>query len=426
LRFLTSESIEPLDDRGGEDRGVDDRLNKATLGQYGPLVREAILDEKRFQRAVFSGQQHGQATPWRRVVARPVHIRGGRHVQVSYYDQTQDITRNYTGAEVATRVDELLELPFRSIHLRTTEQEIQIQISKRGKVLVHQHALSGSAIPASLEHDRRKELLLPPDRPDPFLTAVGIMTTDGRVKASMRRKFRQVNEFLRLMVEAGILDTCSSPIQIIDCGCGNAYLTWAAYHYLSHVAGLSTRLIGVDANRQLIEQRIEQVRELGWQDVSFHAARILDFTPPVRPDILLALHACDTATDEALCQGIRWGCAMLFVAPCCHHELQTQLGRASAPVELGPVLRYGVLKERLGDILTDTFRALILRIMGYRTEVIQFVSAEQTARNLMIRANRSSHSGQARAVQEYRDLCRMFQVTPHLERLLQEDLLRLL
>jgi len=405
---------------------VGDRLNKATLEQYGPLVHDAILDEQRFQRAVFSGQRHGQAIPWRRVVARPVRIRDSRHVQFSYYDQTQNITKNYAGAEVEARVNELLELPFKSIHLRTTEQEIQIQISKKGKVLVRQHALPGSAMSASLEHDRQKDLLLPPDKPDPFLTAVGIMTADGRVKASMRRKFRQVNEFLRLMVEAGILDTGRSPLHIIDCGCGNAYLTWAAYHYLSHVVGLPTRLTGVDANEHLIEQRIEQARELGWQDVIFHAARILDFAPLVHPDVLLALHACDTATDEALCQGIRWGCAMLFVAPCCHHELQTQLRHASVPAELGPVLRYGVLKERLGDILTDTFRALILQIMGYRTEVIQFVSAEHTPRNLMIRAEKSSRPGEARAVQEYRDLCRMFQVTPHLERLLQQDLLRLL
>ncbi len=403
-----------------------DRLKEATSEQYKLLVRNVILDEQRFQRAVFSGQRHAQIVPWRKVVARPVRIRDRRNVQFSYHDQTQDITKNYSGAEVEARVGELLALPFKSIHLQTTEQEIQVQISKKGKVLVHQHALPGSATLTSLEHDRQKELLLPQDRPDPFLIAVGIMTQDGRVKASMRRKFRQVNEFLRLMVEAGIRDTGCSPLHIIDCGCGNAYLTWAVYHYLSHVVGLPTHLTGVDVNQRLIDQRIEQARDLGWQDVTFHAARILDFEPPVPPDVLLALHACDTATDEALCQGVRWGCAMLFVAPCCHHDLQSQLAVGAVPPELGPVLRYGVLKERLGDILTDTFRALILRIMGYRTEVIQFVSAEHTTRNLMIRAIKSSSPGNARVVQEYRDLCRMFHVTPHLERLLQEDLLRFL
>jgi hypothetical protein len=181
-----------------------------------------------------------------------------------------------------------------------------------------------------------------------------------------------------------------------------------------------THLVGLDVNRALIERRSRQVEELGWKDLTFQTARIAEYDPGRAPDVVLALHACDTATDEALAQAVKWKAKMIFAVPCCHHDLQQQLGLQ--PPSLRPVYRHGILKERLGDVLTDALRAQILRVLGYRAEVIQFISSEHTDKNLMIRAVRSTEPGASDAMSEYRALKVLFQVAPFLEGLLAQEL----
>src|SRR5260370_1127233 len=181
------------------------------------------------------------------------------------------------------------------------------------------------------------------------------------------------------------------------------------------------RLRGIDVNGGLLRGHAEKSSSLGWSDLSFQMTSIIDFKPVTPPDIVLALHACDTATDEALAQGITWQSKLIISAPCCQHHLQEQLDHQPTPHPFEPVERHNILKERLGDILTDTFRALILRIMGYQTDVVQFVSSEHTAKNLMIRAVKSLKVGDPKFVQEYKDLKDFWKVTPYLEQLLGED-----
>jgi len=181
---------------------------------------------------------------------------------------------------------------------------------------------------------------------------------------------------------------------------------------------LEAHVAGVDIKADLIERHQEKVRSLGWGQLTFEVGQIADFQPETKPDVVLALHACDTATDDALAQGIRWESPLILCAPCCQHELQVQLSHVPAPAPLLPVFHHGILFERMGDILTDTFRATILRIMGYRTDVTQFVPIEHTAKNLMIRSVKTSPAGDARWVEEYRSLKAFWQVTPFLERLL--------
>jgi SAM-dependent methyltransferase len=265
-------------------------------------------------------------------------------------------------------------------------------------------------------------LLLPVGSADPFLVAIGVMDREGRVRPRMRRKFRQINEFLRMVVDVGIPERANgAPLEIVDCGCGNAYLTFALYHYLNHVLDQPARLVGIDVNDELIARRTRQAQELGWDDLKFAARQIVDYRPDRRPDIVVALHACDTATDEALAQAVRWHSRRILAAPCCHHHLQQQLARERAPVPLGPIFDHGVLKERFGDILTDLFRALLLQVVGYRTEVIQFVSPEHTSKNLMLRAAWSGASD-GRPAQEYRHLRDEFGLVPRLEELLSDQL----
>jgi len=399
------------------------REKDAPPDRYTEIIKDGILDEATFVQAVFGGRRRGHTVPWNRVVIRPVLIRDKRRAQFSYLEATKDITKNYTRDEVGDKVDELLALPFKSISLQTIEHDIQVQITNKGKAIIHQHkAPEGRELP-SLGHDRQKTLILPPDRPDPFLQKIGIMTQKGQVRADMQKKLRQINEFLERLAETGELEKLERfPLTIVDCGCGSAHLTFAVYHYLNHLLNLPAHLIGIDVNEGLLRTRAEQVHTLGWENLTFQAISIIDYSPPTPPDIVLALHACDTATDEALAQGIKWQSRLILSAPCCHHHLQQQLARRPPPSQFIPVLRHGVFKERVGDILTDTFRALLLRTMGYRTDIVEFVSTEHTGKNLMIRAVKSSEPGHRQAIREYRDLKEFWQVTPYLEGLLEAEL----
>jgi SAM-dependent methyltransferase len=386
---------------------------------YEHIVKNRILEQEGFVRAVFTGRQRGHSVPWTKVIVRPVLIRDERRLQFSYFDGKKDITKNFSDREAVRRVDELLAVAFRNILVETTKHDIQVRVTKRGKVFVHRRELKEPRPEPSMQHDRKKNLLLPDNTPDPFLEAIGIMTKDGRVRADRRKKFRQINEFLKLVVETGELQNLSQrPVTIVDCGCGNAYLTFAMYYYLNSILGLQSRVIGIDTNEDLLEEKAAQCRALGWDALSFEVARIADYRPPSSPDIVLALHACDTATDEAIAQGIKWQSGMILCVPCCHHHLRQQLVKQKAPLPLGPVLRHNVFEEHLSSILTDSFRSLVLRIAGYRAEIVELVSTEFTAKNLMIRAIKSTAPQNPNTLQEYRDLKEYWGVVPYLEHLL--------
>jgi len=386
------------------------------------LIKDAILDEDGFVKATFSGQRRGYELPWRRVAVRPVLIKRVRHLQVSYLDDKQDITKNYLGSQADEKIDELLELPFSQIYALTTEREIQVQISRKGVTRVHQRRVAGDIPEPSLSHDREKPRLIPADAPDPLLLTLEIQTPDGRIRANKRRKYLQINEFLRLVADTAVLEEIAPPVRIVDCGCGSADLTFAVYHYLNHIVEHPATAVGIDVKADLMTKKNAVAQELGWHQLRFQVSRIIDFEPEVIPDMVMALHACDTATDEALAQAVRWGARLIFSAPCCHHHLQAQMADRPMPQVFQPVLRHGILKERLGDVLTDSFRAQILRIMGYSTDVIEFISPEHTDRNLMIRAVKQAPPGDPQMIAEYRSLVDFWGVTPYLATLLKKQL----
>lgn len=390
------------------------------MKDYAALITRHVLDADTFVKATFSGRRHGHQVPWKKVTVRPVLIQDRRHLQFTTFDGQQAITKNYRGAEAEARLQELLDLPFRTMYVQTTEEGIQVEISKRGKVFVRRH--DTPARRPTLRHDRRKARLLSPKTAAPFLQAIGILTEDGRVRADMRHKYQQIDHFLRLIVETGALEGLTPPLSIVDCGCGSAHLTFAVYYYLNHRLELPTRMVGVDTNADLLRRRAALAEHFEGPELTFTASRIIDFTPPAPPDIVLALHACDTATDEALAQAVRWQSRMIFSAPCCHHHLQAQMSAEAAPAPFGPVLRHGILRERLGDVLTDSLRAALLEVMGYRTDVVEFVAVEHTPKNLLIRALRADGSEGPAAYRSYTALRDFWGVTPYLETLLKADL----
>jgi len=401
------------------------------LAEYQDQIISAISAGSGFVRATFSGKAGAPEPRWVKVTIRPVAIKGETRAQFCYYDAKKCMVKNCSGAEVAEQVRQLLMLPFKNIRVESSDESLQVQVTSGGKALVHRGKAPNPQAP-DLAHDRRKQLILPAEQADAFLQEVGIMTRDGKVRAEQQRKFRQINEFLKLIgqtiEQAGgvaAIRRVDSPLSIVDCGCGNAYLTFAAYHYFSEVLGVPTRLTGIDVNGELLARHAEKIERLGWTGLTFQTSAIIDFAPSTPPDIVLALHACDTATDEALAQAIRWQSASIFCAPCCHHHLQQQLSGRKVAAPLQSLLRYGVLSERLGDILTDTFRALTLRLMGYQTEVVEFVGTEHTAKNLLIRAVKRGQPGDQAVLKEYRALKDLWQVTPYLEELLGAEFARL-
>jgi SAM-dependent methyltransferase len=383
-------------------------------------IMTMILDEENFVRATFSGTRHGETQRWARLVIRPVLLKNRRHLQFSWFDQKQNFVKNYAGEEAHKQLDEALGLPFANFTIQSVNGDFQVQISKKGKAIIHRHSKSTPEAP-ELSHDREKNTLLSADSAAPFLKAVGIMTEDGKIRASMQSKFKQINEFLRLLDETGEFGRTDQPLHVVDFGCGNAYLTFATYYFLTHVRGIECHLTGVDTNRKLLEAHEAKIKGLGWENLRFEVARIEDYVPSTPPDVVIALHACDTASDDALAQGIKWESRVIVAVPCCHHDLQAQLTKQQKPEPFGEVMRYGLIHQRMGDLLTDSFRALLLRIAGYKVDVVEFVDTEHTPKNLMLRAVKTGKPNDVRLIEEYNGLKSFWHVTPYLETQLTQE-----
>ena len=389
-------------------------------------VRALLLDEEALVRAVAAGRRRGHPLPWRRVELRPVELRSGRRLQVVRLDERQAHTANAAyGDAAAAAVDELLALPFGNWHVETTDETLQLRVTKRGEAQLHRAAASRD-VAAPAAHDRAKQRLLDPA--EPFLAELGVTTRDGQVKPTRRDKYRQVEEFLRALEP--VLPDTGAPVRAVDLGCGNAYLTFATYAFLAR-GGRDVGLVGVDVKAQAREHNTAVAERLGWAGhVRFVEGTIAEApldsygeAADARPDLVLALHACDTATDDALARAVRWTAPVLLAAPCCHHDVQRQLREGAGPPEpYGTVARHGILRERLADLLTDAFRAALLRLLGYRVDVVEFVGGEHTPRNVMIRAVRTGAPAPSQGVAEYLALTTQWGVTPALERLLATEL----
>jgi SAM-dependent methyltransferase len=392
-------------------------------------VRSAVLDRTRLVRAVAAGRRRGEARPpWRRVDLRYVELKAGLRLQVTSYDEQQAHTRNLEpGVDSEKAVDELLAMPFGNWHVDTADAQLQMRVTKRGDALVHTRGREGVAAPAGGQpHDRSKRRLLDPA--DPVLQAIGISDHRGQVKPSRNAKYRQVEEFLRILeatvgsaLAAGQLPVpgTRAPLRVVDLGCGNAYLTFAAFAYLTRVRGLPVRMIGVDVRAQSRRHNENLAAGLGFaQELTFVEGTIAEADPGERPDVVLALHACDTATDEALARAVRWRAPVVLAAPCCHHDLQRQLRGAEPPGPYRLVLQHGILRERLADVLTDTLRAALLRRHGYRVDVVEFVASRHTPRNVLLRAVHTGAAAGAEVEDEYAGLLDQWGVRPALDRML--------
>ncbi|GAA1590456.1 SAM-dependent methyltransferase [Kribbella sancticallisti] len=390
-------------------------------------IRAALLEPGELVRAVGSGRRRGADAPeYQRVEVRYVDLKGGRHLQITEFDERQSHTRNtgttatpdggiVAGDAVEKVVDEILDLPYGNWHVETTTETVRLRYTKKGKALVHRQSESREQ---RTEHDRVKRRTLDPDAP--FLIELGISDHLGRVKPSRQSKYKQIEEFCKLLepaleeaLAAGRIES-GRPLQVVDLGCGNAYLTLAAYHLLT-AAGHEVRMTGIDRNPAARERNTKRVTTLGWQDhLRFVDATIEDAELETQPDVVLALHACDTATDDALARAVGWEAPLILAAPCCHHDIQKQLKSVEPPPPYALLTRYGIVRERFADVLTDSLRAAVLRQVGYRVEVVQFVDSEHTPRNLLLRAARTGAKAGPEVRSEYETLVDEWQVKPRL------------
>ncbi len=348
-----------------------------------------------------------------RVSLRPVTIKGEKRFQGEMIDDGHTQVKNFTIHSATDGLEEMLaQTGPRELHLITADGDLHVRVTRKGKALESRSAKMERTVEEAPAHDRVKKQPLNSFESTPLLQALEIADADGRIKASMRGKYDQVNEFLKV-IDTTLRESAQKSFNFVDCGCGSAYLTLAVYFYLTHARGLDVRLCGIDRRADLIDKANRLARNLDVSEaVTFIKGEIGSVEPPFAPDMTLSLHACDTATDEALARGIEWKSRYLLCAPCCQHELHKSLKGGGA---MEALLRHGILRERLADLLTDTFRAQILRILGFRVQIMEFVAAEATARNLLLKAEFSVKPGQQAAISEYLELRDLWQATPWLE-----------
>ena len=352
------------------------------------------------------GRYRGTDATLRNLHVRPVALRTGPHLSFVWRHATRDITKNHPPAAALALLDPLVGGDFGSAHLFTTTQDAQLEFAPDGaarlKRLPHE-----TAAPPSGAHDRKKEHLIAPN--SPWWNRLGITTGAGVAREGMAAKFKQINRFVELLAPL-VADAplpANRPVEISDMGCGKGYLTFAAWQYFLETARRPAHVRGIEQRPDLVDLCNRTARECGCEGLEFAAGTIAD-TPVDRLDVLIALHACDTATDDAIAQGVAAGAALIVVAPCCHQELSPQL---AAPAVLGSVLRHGIFRERQAEFITDALRILLLEWAGYDTRAFEFISTEHTAKNLMIAAvRRSPPADREAAAARVRDLAACYGV----------------
>ena len=468
-------------------------------------IRARVLGDG-FMKIVQTVRRNGKTF---RISMRPVEIGGERRFQAEMVDDGQTRVKNFDANGAAEGLEEIIaQKGARDLHLITAKGDLHVRVTRKGHVMATRSA-EMDRVAKVLPHDRVKKTPLTSFDSAALLRVTGIADGDGKIRASMRGKYDQVNEFLKVIEDVlkdevkgergkvkdevkgergkvkgdavGDEDTPftfhHSPFTVVDCGCGKAYLTLALYFFLTQTLKFpDVRVIGVDRKADVIAAAKKMAQQLDVSDqVQFVAADLKEFkvgkefkvskdskgakglnapkdlkgstgpkdlnahkdlndpkgpkdfkdfndlndlndSPPARVDMVISLHACDTATDEALAKGVEWKSRYIVSAPCCQHELQKTLGQTGADTSaFAGVLRHGILRERLCDILTDSFRAMILRILGFKTQVVEFVSPDATARNILLRAEYGVKPGQGGAVSDYLNLRDWWRVTPWLE-----------
>ena len=383
-------------------------------GKLKEEIRARVLGEG-FMKIVQSVRRNGKQF---KISMRPVEIGGERKFQAEMNDDGHVQVKNLSVNAAAQGLDEIIaQRGARDLHLMTSKGDLHVRVTRKGRVQVSRSAEMDRVVTVQ-GHDRVKKLPLTSFDSTALLKALGIADGEGRVKAGMRGKYDQVNEFLKVVKEtlSGFEPQEDRAFTVVDCGCGKAYLTVALYFYLRHSLGFkNVRVVGIDRRADVIAAARKVAGIMDAEGLEFIESELEAVAADAfggRADMVVSLHACDTATDEALAKGVEWKARFILSAPCCQHELHKALADKR---EFSGLLRQSILRERLCDILTDSFRAMIMRILGFKTQVIEFVSSEATARNILLKCEYGVKPGQPGPIGEYLNLRDYWGVKPWLE-----------
>lgn len=313
-----------------------------------------------------------------------VEQKNGRY-QIAQYTEKQVFHRNVMPAEAESFCRELLQRDFSQLNAWDDTSEMMLLISKKGKASFKRKKLPSTAPAIQEDHNRQKQYLLTEGTVIPPLVDMGVFTAEGKVVRTMYDKFRQINRFVE-MVDDTVSSLKPEHLNIIDFGCGKSYLTFILYYYFTEVKKIPVRMIGLDLKADVIEKCNVAAKKYGYENLSFELGDINGYDAPFPVDMVITLHACDTATDFALFNAIQWDARMIFSVPCCQHELNGQFN----PEHLEILGRYGIIQERFSALATDAIRANLLEACGYKTQLLEFVDFSHTPKNILIRAIRKN------------------------------------
>lgn len=316
-----------------------------------------------------------------KIKVRPVEMRGKRIYQLESFTKTQAFHENLETEQAAERILSYME-EFRQMQLDSGNMEYTVLVSKKGKVTIQKHQAKGGKKQADLSHNRSKKYILKEGIPVPFLQDLGVMTQDGKIVRTKFDKFRQINRFLEFIEDILPRLDQKREVTILDFGCGKSYLTFAMYYYLHELQNYDVRIIGLDLKKEVIRHCSELAVKYGYEKLTFLEGDIADYDGVDKVDMVVMLHACDTATDHALAKAVGWNAKVILSVPCCQHELNGQMRNDI----LAPVMKYGLLKERFAALVTDGLRAQYLESVGYETQILEFIDMEHTPKNILIRA----------------------------------------
>ena len=342
------------------------------------LLRQTMNEN--MLRMTISGKRHGELAD--KVKIRPVKLKEQLYFQTSVSDGKKEFHKNYEKAELLEQLDHWLRKDYRQLQMDTTTQSIQALVSKKGKTTVKQKIARDMRSARVLDHNRKKRYLLEEGTPIPFLVDLGVMTAEGAIVRSRYDEFRQINRYLEFVEDILPELDKDRELTLIDFGCGKSYLTFALYYYLTVKKQYRIRMIGLDLKKDVMEHCQELAEKYGYDRLTFLTGDIADYDGVELVDMVVSLHACDTATDYALEKALQWNAKVIFAVPCCHHELNRQMHST----EMNPVLKYGLIQERMAALMTDAFRADVLELEGYQVQVLEFIDMEHTPKNILIRA----------------------------------------
>ena len=359
--------------------------------------------------AVFSGCRIKTAPP--RVRIRPVEIKGKLLYQASAVEGTKEVHSNYEREELLSYMKSCLEGDYSQLQVQGRLADGSVLVSKKGKQTIRLKPHPASEPVKILAHNRIKKYILPEGTPVPFLVDLGVMNPQGKIHVSSYDKYRQINRFLEFIEDILPKLSRDREITIVDFGCGKSYLTFAMYYFPRELRGYDANIIGLDLKADVIERCSRLAESYGYEKLHFFQGDIAGYEGLQKVDMVVTLHACDKATDYALDKAVQWGAQVILSVPCCQHELNGVIENEL----LAPVLKYGILKERIAALLTDGIRANLLESRGYSVQILEFIDMEHTPKNLLIRAVKT---GKERSVENLAKMTEALHAELTLEKLL--------